>query len=123
MALDTGPLVTGINGLFAGWAVLVWRDLGRRGTSGACRVCLALLVGARLADWTPTAIDLDPPVGLWRWGLSAAFSFAFLHVLQDLGNLIATARGANGVRKYRPETPKREAPAEASRLVRLGRRA
>jgi len=96
MTCETGLLVAGINGLFLGCCVWVWRGLGRRGINGACRMCLTLLVAARMTDWGPAPGDLQTSVGLWRWGLGVAFGFMFLYVLHHLGELIAAAWAARG---------------------------
>ena len=94
MTLAAEPLVAGTDGLFLACCAWVWRGLGKRGVNGACRMCLALLAIARVTDWRPAPADLQTPVGIWRWGLRAAFSFMFLLVLHHLAELIAAAREA-----------------------------
>jgi hypothetical protein len=96
MASEAEMLVAGVNALFLGCCVWVWRELGRRGINGACCMCLALLVAARLTDWGPPTGDLQTPVGPWRWGLGVAFGFMLLCVLHHLGELIAAARAQRG---------------------------
>ena len=95
MALEAGPLVAGINGLFAGCCVWVWREFAWQGINGACRMCLTLLVAARVTDWGPAPSDYQAPVGPWRWGLRVGFGFVFVYVLHHLGALITVARSAS----------------------------
>ena len=85
-------LAAGLEGLFLGGAIWVWRALMRMNVNGACQLGIVLLVllrlnGAVFAFSEPERLALN-----WAWLTEALFCFVFLYTLYHMGVLISVSR-------------------------------